>query len=786
MKLIYNHINLFITILSLLFTTACTTDNELNELLPSESGENVYFTLQMSDPVDITVTRNTTEMEKTIRTARLMIFDKQGNCFYNKVLDENAGTDYATRTLAVPVQANEDKFTQCTVWLVANIALWNQIAEDSDLDLSESAIQTLSDLQKKFGHMQISTSNPTNREWIPMAGNLDGVNMTQAGSLGSPLEINLTRILAKVNFQINIEGDFSFYFNNWYLENIPSYSYLLPRDKDFCDLNSDKDGLFYPEPGFTNNYTTQTVQKWFGNGTSTNKTSTYSFYMYENRRGEKRGEINWDNMSGEAGDYANLDGKVSDPDGNNPQFKTLYAPKNATFLVITGMIRQRSGDTGEIQNTQSFAYRIALGSNNTDNYNLTRNSEYTYNINIKGTTYDDVSVDVFDSRVHKAYALLIDAPSLDRVDCHYDKRHIDITSSNGNLTLQLFADQQAAEDGNTPLNINNCPFILSTEDTYDYELVQQKQTEITLLPNENEEEMKNHIFLYAKENLTTEAKNAILKITHNPAQGSSEVVTKPEYRYYTVSQAGLIPIDVVINGQTVHLGVESYEECDMRLDPRINDENPGLNGLQWGWSGTSVFSPRYSYEEDENYLVTSTTDGLGNTKRIINYETEGNEAFTGVDVNSLYNNYAARYCYNKNSRNSNGIVDDTKINWYLPSIDELKSLTTNITDQSASWRPMSMTEKGYWSSSVPTYTETSTNPWKNEGWERILHWLWNLFIGSKATDPNFEFYVTKVAKAAKNGDEQMEEAGSSGSNRVHAYNKRTGKKYVRAVRIMPQ
>ena len=97
-----------------------------------------------------------------------------------------------------------------------------------------------------------------------------------------------------------------------------------------------------------------------------------------------------------------------------------------------------------------------------------------------------------------------------------------------------------------------------------------------------------------------------------------------------------------------------------------------------------------------------------------------------------------------------------------------------------------MTEKGYWSSSVPTYTETSTNPWKNEGWETILHWLWYLFIGSKATDPNFEFYVTKVAKAAKNGDEQMEEAGSSGSNRVHAYNKRTGKKYVRAVRIMPQ
>lgn len=32
---------------------------------------------------------------------------------------------------------------------------------------------------------------------------------------------------------------------------------------------------------------------------------------------------------------------------------------------------------------------------------------------------------------------------------------------------------------------------------------------------------------------------------------------------------------------------------------------------------------------------------------MINYEFAGNTAFDGVDVNSLYNNYAARYCYNK-------------------------------------------------------------------------------------------------------------------------------------------
>lgn len=776
MKLSYKYINLLMAVIVLLLGAACISDDNLNELLPTDNGEKIYFSLQAPDPVEVTVTRSTTDMEKTIRTARLMIFDKEGTCFYNEALDENADTDYTNRILAVPVQADEDRFTDCTVWFVANIALWNQIAQDSDLDLSN--IKTLSDLQNKFGHMQVTTSNPTYREWIPMAGKIDDVNMTQAGSLGSPQSLPLTRILAKVNFQINVEGDFSFYFNNWYLENIPSYSYLIPNtdNKDYCDINPDKEGLFYPEPGFTNNYTTQTVKQWFGKGTTSTQTSTYSFYTYENRRGG-RGKINWDNMSGEVGDYAGLDGNVSDPNGNNPKYKTLYAPANATFLVITGMIRQRSGDTGEVQNTQSFAYRIALGANNTNDYNLTRNSEYTYNINIKGTTYDDVTVDVFDSRVHKAYALLIDAPSLDRIDSHYDKRHIDISSSRGDLTLQLFADQQAAEDGNNPLTTADCPFILSTEETYDYELVQQKQTEITLLPTDEEEDMHRHIFIYAKENLTTKTQTAVLKITHNPEKGSSEVVTKPEYRYYTVSQAGLIPIDVVINGQTVHLGVESYEECDMRLDPRINDENSGLNGLQFGWSNVHAFT--YSiYNTNDTYDITSTSEGAINTKKMYDYETiEHGIAFEGVDVNSLYNNYAARYCYNKNRRNTDGTVIPELVTWYLPAIDELLPLTSTENGING------MQDKGYWSSSVPTYKEGTEKPsWWSDG--PLGNIAWAIISAIFVNNPGSSHFFNKVAKAAINGDQQKESVSGDGQS-GSLYNQRILKKHVRAVRIMP-
>lgn len=253
------------------------------------------------------------------------------------------------------------------------------------------------------------------------------------------------------------------------------------------------------------------------------------------------------------------------------------------------------------------------------------------------------------------------------------------------------------------------------------------------------------------------------------------MVTKPEYRYYTVSQAGLIPIDVVINGQTVHLGVESYEECDMRLDPRINDENPGLNGLQWGWTKTDFTTG--------NYNLTSTTDGIGNTKKMINYEFAGNIAFDGVDVNSLYNNYAARYCYNKNRRNNDGTVIEESATWYLPAIDELIPLTNSITTSSALWTPTNMTGKEYWSSTVPTFIETEANPLTG-----ILGAIWDLLSYLFRSDSG-DYYYTKVAKGAQDGDELKTmvnyDYGIFGDVDVPFFNPRTGKKHVRAVRIMP-
>ena len=141
---------------------------------------------------------------------------------------------------------------------------------------------------------------------------------------------------------------------------------------------------------------------------------------------------------------------------------------------------------------------------------------------------------------------------------------------------------------------------------------------------------------------------------------------------------------------------------------------------------------------------------------------------------SLYNDYAARYCYYKNKRNERGQVIEN--NWYLPAINELMPLTGEI---------VSMQGKGYWCSSVPTYDETIYNPF--EGYP-LLSGIWDLLSWLFSSDSG-TYYYTKVAKAAKDGEEEKTIYSYGGGlfpeQDVPFYNPRNNIKHVRAVRVAP-
>lgn len=766
MKKIFGYMACLLT--GVLALSACQSD--VLENIPSEdNGDMVYFGMNLPEAEDIVVTRaEASDMEKEIHTVHILAFDNGGSCFYNEEVYNDSEASYApTSVLAIPKQSG-DEYTKCTVYAITNVGTDEGVAKGS-YDFTK--VTSLNDLKATYGYRLLqgnSGDDLTRRSCIPMTGHVENIDMTRSTSIGNPYKIELERVLARVTFSVSVTNpDLEFYFNNWTVGSLPRYSYVIPQDDD---MTSKPEGVeyepYFPSNDTEENLTTYGVSKWIDS--STTDAQTYGFYMYENRRGGRLQNPNPDNLYGDVGDYAEEIKNQTDGSGTDPKFKTLYAPDNASFIILTGVIRDKN-----TLNVNSFAYKIALGADNATDYNIKRNHNYVYNIKINGLTYDDITVDAFDSRVHKAYALQISAPYSQQMDAHYDKRYLDILASPGDLELQFFNNMEDAQNDQNPIQ-NKDWIVLSEMDTYNIDIDSEESTSknYTFKDVEHKE-----YFIYTQENLTPEARSVVLRVKHTPTAESSEIVNDPVYRYYTYTQAGVIEV----NG----LYVESYEEYGMNLDPYSPEQ--AVQGLQWGWglvkSGNTV-TTAYDFSG-----TTSITDGASNTTTIVG--TQG-DAFSGVDINSLYNNYAARYCYNKNKRDADGNIIECK--WYLPAIDQLTPLTSQITGTSQNgWTPTTMAEKGYWSSSVPLENQVTGKP---DWWVQldkvpiigsISKIVWEFFVGNYISEGN-NYEYRNVAESAINGETEKYKIDFSDRWEIFTYSAevfypRSTPKHIRAVRV---
>lgn len=741
--------------------SACQSD--VLENIPSEdNGDMVYFGMNLPEVEDIVVTRaEASEMEKEIHTVHILAFDINENCFYNEEVYNDSETSYApTSVLAIPKQSG-DNYTNCTIYAITNVGSDEGVAKGS-YDFTK--VTTLDELKATYGYRLLQGNNSddlTQRSCIPMTGHVANINMTQSTSIGNPYKIELERVLARVTFSVSVtNSNLEFYFNNWTVGSLPRYSYVIPQESD---MTSKPEGVeyapYFPSNETEESLTTYGVGQWIQPGATDNK--TYGFYMYENRRGRRLQSPNPDNLYGDVGDYAEDIKNKTDGSGTDPKFKTLYAPDNASFIILTGVIRDKN-----TQNVNSFAYKIALGADNATNYDIERNHNYVYNIKINGLTYDDITVDAFDSRVHKAYALQISAPYSQQMDAHYDKRYLDILASPGDLELQFYPTQADAEAETNAITDNGW-IVLSEMDTYNIDIDPAESTKKTYKFNDVEHK---EYFIYTQENLTPEARSVVLRVKHTPTAESSEVVNNPVVRYYTYTQAGVIEVNGVY--------VESYEEYGMNLDPYSTEQ--AVQGLQWG--GTAEIN---AYD---------TQNGYSNTSQILNTLGHSNDL---INATMLYKDYAAGYCYNKNKRNADGSISPENYKWYMPAIDQLITLTNEVkgsvqgnANNGTSWTPTSMAGNTYWSSSVPTMQEVTRNPFEGNwgtwlDWLRkILYALWEAFFRSRVEDPNGEYYYTKVAKSVMDGNEKFDPAGGTEQGyEISSYYRRFETMKVRAVRI---
>ena len=269
--------------------------------------------------------------EDAIRDLHILIYDGKGKLI---------GQQYTTGgTVTVKTRSAAD----CTIYAIANTGepeLFNSCNIHSETTI------------KELTHSISAWDELTNATYLLMTGSMDGVNI--AAGIQNLTVLKVNRIVAKIILNIEIMAGSGISVTNYSVCKSPTKSYYISRPMTTENDQYDTDNIQVGDDAPNN--------KWIDSPTipiTNNKVST-SFYMFENRRGVNR----------------NI--KVQNDKGHN------NTPSNATYININGTI-----------NGNNINWKIYLGANNTDNFNIKRNCTYTYNIvlNAKGTADSRVTIE---------------------------------------------------------------------------------------------------------------------------------------------------------------------------------------------------------------------------------------------------------------------------------------------------------------------------------------------------------------------------------------------------------
>ncbi len=192
---------------------------------------------------------------------------------------------------------------------------------------------------------------------LPMTGSMKSVNIkVGANTLSGTLV--LTRMVAKVELKIKVKENSGINITNLKIYNLPKSSYYVSGTADATNTT------------------------WLNSGgISLSSTTTVGtiFYMFENRRGTKTISAQKDKT-------------------------TANAPAHATYVEINGTI-----------GTVTAKWTVYLGENNTSDFNIKRNGNYTYNI-----TLNDVAAT--DTRVVVDFTGTEDLSSAGTANCYLAKK----------------------------------------------------------------------------------------------------------------------------------------------------------------------------------------------------------------------------------------------------------------------------------------------------------------------------------------------------------------------------
>lgn len=378
------------------------------------------------------------------------------NCWFVKN-PTNAGGTSATGRVLMKCAAGTD----LKVYVIANL--------DSDMakvssDLLSSTIHDESDIQNF--EVFLNQTTVSRNGYFPMTCKVDGV-IISASSSGSVTRtiiqkgVELERIDSKIKFIFktgntpDAKGQTieKFEARQWRVVNVPRKSYLLSYNdrgfaKETCghdivnvDPNTSSEDYSKYAAGF---FTTDFVnfEEFPADGSA-----EFSFYMMENRQKPKKTPIiNYQDRSRAIKDKEGLNKScqvsytLNGVDYTRDMRMFEYANDFSTYVVVTGYVTMKLHDdeAGKVLGGE-VEYLIHLGNwgSSNGNYNIERNTSYTYTVTIN--SLNSIRVEVETSQAGQTFTenqpgatgqISIAKEEIALCDCHYESKTISFHLSN--------------------------------------------------------------------------------------------------------------------------------------------------------------------------------------------------------------------------------------------------------------------------------------------------------------------------------------------------------------------
>ena len=330
--------SLFIYVVLVAIMTACSEELPAN---PQEADLPATISLDIRiDRPKHTQTRAVDE--NSIADLHVLIYNNQGELIGQKYekYENNNGNKLTVNTRSA---------NRCAIYAIANTG--NEVLFKGREAATEEGL-------KGMITPQLTAWNGLSNNYLVMTGSIADVTILPGNNTLSDYRLTISRIAAKVTIKLIAGNGIS--VTNYQICNLPTSSYYTHRPLD----NEVAIGSRAVSTS-TISENKDVANEWMSSVTLTPPDSPngFSFYMYENRRGN--------------------DNSITTEKDKKPTEAIL---DNPTYITING-----------VGPGYAATWIVYLGSNNTSNFDIKRNSHYTYTIKLNGASISDTRVEVTDT-----------------------------------------------------------------------------------------------------------------------------------------------------------------------------------------------------------------------------------------------------------------------------------------------------------------------------------------------------------------------------------------------------